>query len=312
MPDNQRKCRGDYSGFDSMTTEELEEILRRDAQNLEGENTDVDMLKYITEVIRKRKGPDPNRKTAEEAFEIFKTKYFPNVISEEAECPAENTADNAAGTDEAMPAEYIRSGPDQRPDNGKEIVMPRWLRRLASAAAVIAVVVAGGITVNALGYHLREIVVQWTRETFHFSVENSPVTNAPAVCDQREFSSLREALLADKITTPLVPTWLPEGYEFADLRISDSPSQKVFLAVYQCGDALLKIQVKQSNSELQQIEQSASLAEMYVSDGVEYYIFKNGACLQAAWVKDNFECYISGELSIQEIKKMIDSIVKEE
>ena len=53
MPDYFNNGRCDYSKFDSMTTEELEEILRQDVQNLEGD-TDIDMLMYITEVIRKR------------------------------------------------------------------------------------------------------------------------------------------------------------------------------------------------------------------------------------------------------------------
>ena len=60
----------------------------------------------------------------------------------------------------------------------------------------------------------------------------------------------------------------------------------------------------------EQIEESSNLLELYTVSGIDYYIFENHDQLQAVWIIDTFECYISGELSIDEIKLMIDSIEK--
>ena len=48
--------------------------------------------------------------------------------------------------------------------------------------------------------------------------------------------------------------------------------------------------------------------ELYVVDGVEYYIFSNTETLQAAWSIGEFECIIGGKITLEETKKMIDSI----
>ena len=58
------------------------------------------------------------------------------------------------------------------------------------------------------------------------------------------------------------------------------------------------------------VEQSEGLVEEYTLNGVTYYLFDNNQRTQAVWIIDSFECRITGELTIEELKIMIDSIVK--
>lgn len=44
----------DYSKYDRMSTESLEELLRLDAELPDGEGPDIDEILYISEVIAKR------------------------------------------------------------------------------------------------------------------------------------------------------------------------------------------------------------------------------------------------------------------
>lgn len=288
MPDNKFR-RSDYSKYDSMTTEELEDILRQDADNFKDE-TDIEMLMYVAEVIRGRKGPDPNRKTPEEAFEIFKTHYMP--------------------TDSEMEDSQERSEEKTSQKNHSKVIpMSRWMRRLTAAAAVVAVLFAGSITACALGYNLWEVFVQWTEETFHFRGSSDQEPSAPAKDNQDEYQSLQDALNANNIYVPLAPKWVPNGYELADIRVKLSPVQEVFLAVYMNDNQVLKVQIKRHlTSDPQQIEQSGTLIEEYESDGIIYYFFEDDPMLQAVWRNENFECYISGGLTIDEMKTIVDSI----
>ena len=41
---------------------------------------------------------------------------------------------------------------------------------------------------------------------------------------------------------------------------------------------------------------------------IEYFIFEDNEQHRAAWLRDSFICYISGPLSVEELKMMIDSI----
>lgn len=289
MPEN-KDCRSDYSKYDSMTTEELEEILRQDVDNFEDE-TEIDMLMYVAEVIRVRKGPDPSRKTPEEAFEIFKTHYMP--------------------TDSEIEdfVEYSDEETDKKKDSAKVILMPRWMRRLVSAVAVIAVIIAGSMTASALGYNIWEVVVQWTQETFCFVREQGPAPTAPEKDNHQEYHSLQDALVKNEIAVQLAPQRFPEGYELTDIKVKASPSWEMYLAIYSKGDQEIKVQIKRYlGADPQQIEQSDLLIEAYESDGIVYYLFDNFEQLRAVWMVENFECYISGELTLTEMKAIVDSI----
>ena len=58
------------------------------------------------------------------------------------------------------------------------------------------------------------------------------------------------------------------------------------------------------------VEQSEGLVEEYIVSGITYYIFENNKQVQAAWTVDSYECNISGNVTIDELKQMIDSIEK--
>lgn len=64
------------------------------------------------------------------------------------------------------------------------------------------------------------------------------------------------------------------------------------------------------DSDPQQIEHSEGYVTTYESAGIDYFIFENYDLLKAVWINENYECYISGELTMDEIQSMIDSIGK--
>lgn len=288
MPKIEYGC-SDYSKYDSMTTEELEEILRQDTDEFQDE-TDIDMLMYVAEVIRGRKEPNPNRKTPKEAFEIFKTHYMP--------------------TDSEM-EEFQKHSDEKniRKNHAKVIPMARWMRRMTAAAAVVVMIFAGTMTANAFGINLWQVFVQWTEETFHFRESSDQEPSAPEKENNQDYQSLQEALDRHKITVSLAPRWIPSGYVLSEIKVNISPIQEMFWAIYLKEDQMLKVQIKRHlTTDPEQIEQSGTLLEEYESGGIIYFIFEDNEQLRTAWSVDCFECYISGELTIDEMKQIVDSI----
>lgn len=291
MPNNQNRSNQDFSRFDGMTNEELEEILRLDAQKTEGEESDLEMLLYVMEVLAvRRKNSENPGKTAGEAFETFKAHYMPDDSTDEpAQVPSK--------------AQVINMKPTKR--------LRPWLSRLVATAAILALILVSSVTVHAMGIDIWDIIVTWTQETFQLGNTDQNESNIPDTDDKRRYATLQEALEHKSITTPLAPNWIPEGYNLVDIRVDETPMQLVFVAFYQCKDCKIKIQVKlYLDSDPQQIEQSDSLVETYESGGITYYIFSDYNQLRAVWIRENYECYISGELTTEEIKAMIDSIEK--
>ena len=79
MPEDSGNKHRDYSIFDNMSTETLEDILRADSQLPNGENSDVDAILYIMEVIAKREREAPTGRftNVQDAWVSFDENYLP-------------------------------------------------------------------------------------------------------------------------------------------------------------------------------------------------------------------------------------------
>ena len=278
MSENQNRRVGNLSKYDAMTTEELEEILRLDAQALEEQESDTEMILYVMEVLAARKRNNVHTgKTALKAYESFKQNYLLEV-------------DNVKTT---------RNVPTK-------ITFPRWLRCLTATAAVLAILLVGSVTAQAFGLNIWEAVVKWTQETFHFGEWGNANIN-----NDLPYTSLREALEEGEITTALAPDWFPGGYELVDIKVDIKPLQTAYKAIYTNGEQDLRITVRDYLDESPvYVEQSDGLVEEYKVAGVTYYLFENNKRTQAVWIVDSYECRITGELTIEELKLMIDSVEK--
>lgn len=287
MPDFKNRNDIEFAKYDAMSTEELQALLREDASKPEGDETNMEVLFYVMEVLAKRRQARQEGKTPEEALESFVKNYMPE-------------AEDASSTERKSTVRRFK--PNTR----------RWISGLVAAAAMIVLVFGMSLTANAFGYDLWDIVIQWTQETFHFGYGTDMSEGREPNKDSGEvFLGLQAALDDYDISLNLAPTWLPEGYTEIDVRIDDTPMQRRFVAQYQAGESTIQIRiVDYMDTDPTQIEKSDSLIEVYSSKDIDYYIFTNYDQLRAIWINENFECSIMGPLSVTEIKEMIDSIAK--
>ena len=284
MSDDQIRRNRDFSAYDTMSTEELEQILRLDAEAPEDQASDGELLLYVMEVLAKRKQNSENPgKTALNAWESFQQHYLP---TEE---------ENMVQT---------KKTPDQ--------LHKPWLRRLTAAAAVIALVVCLSATSSAFGWSdIWNAVAKWAKETFSFVTDNNGQATEPATEDVQQYTSLQEVLAETDQEHDFVPTWIPEGYKLVDITTDENPVRKSYFAFYSAGEKHLRIGVQSYiNSDPEKVEINGDFLEIYEVSGMKYHIYKNEQRFRAAWTRDSYECYISGDLTIEEIKMMINSIGK--
>lgn len=286
MSENKRRRGVDYARIDAASTEELEEILRLDAENHTGDNSNIDTILYILEVLEKRKEKEYTGPSPEEAFKSFLNDYLP--------CE-DDTEFNELAAD--FPPKVVK------------MPVRRWKRALTAVAAALAIVFLGTISANAFGYNVWEAIVSWTQETFRFT--DGTDVDDPTPKDKLEYTSLQELLLEKGITTPLAPTWIPERFELTEIRFEELPMQYLFFATYSNGERSIKIQIANYDvCDSENIEQSEDYYKEYPSNGMIYHIFQNYNQFRAVWVRNGFECYISGDLTVDELEEMIDSIEK--
>ena len=278
MSENLNRSNPDFSKYDSMSIGELEEILRADAQGPERDDSDVDEILYVMEVLaKKRRQNGIAGKTALEAYQDFQQHYLP--MAEEESKPRR-----------------------------KSNVIP--FRRIAAVAACLVLVFSLTTTANAFSFRdVWDAVVTWAQETFSFSIG---VEISDSDTDSNlKYTSLQDLLDKYEINDATIPNFIPNGYELIELVIDETPLQDSYVAIFSDGNNKLKISLKSfMDIEPERIEQSDELLEIYTYSGINFFIFSNHEQVRAAWIDNSYEYYISGAITVDELKIMIDSIEK--
>ena len=287
MPHIQNRNEDELSEYSAMSTEKLQQLLRDHASKPEGkEELSTEALLDIMEVLAHRRQERNEGRTPEEALEEFR-KYYEN--------------DEESAEIEREPV--IRK---------KNFTTTKWFKGLVAAAAAVLLVFTGAMTAEGFGFGLWDTIVKWTQETIHFGyIFDGTQADPPSEDSAQVFEGLQNALDDYDITQKLVPQWMPKGYTETEVKVWDTPRQRQFVAQYQNGQKKIKIRIANHlDADSLQMEQSASVIEVYEKNGIKYYIIDNEDRLEIAWGVDSFECYISGSLSVEELKKMVDSIEK--
>ena len=272
MPENRDRGSENLS---QMSTEELEQILRQDTDTPGEQETDTDFLLEVMEVLAERKRENgKSEKTAEEAWKSFQEYYAPKPGLSRSARPAHP-----------------------------------WIRRLIAAAAALALILCIPVTARAFGWdELWDVVARWAKETFSFVGGDSEQVSEPSPTYDGEITSFQEFLERNKIDCSMIPTWIPDGFVLKKVEKDITPGSEVYQAFYQNEYREVRINVKTFSSMDSwsiEIEDAIEICEV---NGVRYYFFSNLNQLQVVWMYESYECMISGDLSLEEAKRMIDSI----
>lgn len=280
---SEMNSRESYPRYDEMTTEQLREILRKHAHGELEKEPDTEELFYIMEVLANRESENPEKqiKSTEEAYSTFVKHYAPEMAEEK-------------------PILFPKRG----------AVAARWMKRVAVVAIICVALTTAAVSAKAFAPDFWEKVACWTKEFFHFQdVTDGTEGKEPDQENNVELESLRDALAQHKVAENLMPNWIPEGYICTSVSAKDNPKMRSISAVYEKDGKQLIIKFWQTiGQEPVQIEKNEDLIEIYTVDGVDYYIFSNDEYMQTAWIVGEYECLIIGNLTMEEMKKVIDSI----
>lgn len=290
MPEPQK----DYSGFDRMSTEMLEEILRGDFELSSDEESDMDAILYIMEVIAKRKKKESRgRPDAEQAWNIFNENYRSNHT-----VPWYEDDDDKDCAVKSETAEQTTVKKKRRLSH----------RVMGIAASVVIIIGCTFLTADAFGYNIWQIIAQWTTETFGFASGegNLQIDSEDGITSQ--YRSLQEALDAYDIKEKIVPIWIPKGYALVSIEVTEFPGISHFVALYQSEHDDIIIKINHSEDEYRSFEKDGSDIEAFEVQGIEHYIMSNLEDERVVWINGENECSITASVSRSEIKKMIQSI----
>lgn len=283
--------RGKYPGLERYSVAELDGMLQQEIAVSGEESLDTDYIQAILEVIREKEGMVIPSQEAKESLEAF----FENYWQE----PAEET-------------QPVQEEPEQEPK-----VVPLSPKRKkhraprkAVAAAAVACILACTLTVPVQGSNLMESFVHWTTDTFSFQQEETP--GESSVFQDTAYQEAQKKI-AERTDVPALPNWYPEGSKLIRVEEGELTGEYDILLTFSLQDKIYSVDIAIGDEvSTNQYEKSNTPIEEYYVKGRPFYIMKNIERETITWKNGNIQGRIQGFLTVDQLKRMANSIYEGE
>lgn len=273
--------------LEQLSTEELKEIIRADAESTSG--NDEDFIFTVLEVIeeREKQQPDYRPPDLDAAWERFQRYY--------------NTPDGVGHS--LFPAEEAQEEISVLPE--KDLPMGRPARKwIVAVAAVIAALFAGAFTAQAAGIDIGGIFARWTDDIFHFEGSAVSANHTP---------EWAVAMIKQCADFGLIPIDVPDNYEAGMLTSTDTGAWQEVHQIFSSADGTsfsVRIRLYSSTEFIYHywVEKSNQDVEEYESCRGIVYLFSNLNEHNAVMQEGLAEVSITGNVSGDEMKSLFDSI----
>lgn len=281
--------------YDNYSVDELKAALKN-YFFFSGEFSEADMeeMNQIMAVLD-RKEPISSLYTAEESLMRFQETYDEELSSLGVRKTEEVIKEKPAADSETV-CSISRAEPV------RTVRRRRLLRAALVAAAVVVILIAAAATASALGYTLFGWVPKWNSDVLGFGEDESPKPN-----ELHDTYKIPTALKELGIEEPLYPTWLPDGFK---IDVSVIETDPVFMHEgYSDGDRYLSITIEPSSSTEKGMYQKDDIVPYeYCVKEHTHFIFSDVEQLTATWNTGGYGVLLVGNVSLEEMKKMIDSV----
>ena len=181
----------------------------------------------------------------------------------------------------------------------------RVFRAAAIAAAAAFCFI---ITASAMGFQPVQAVLRWAEGIIQIYTNPSGIMELHDD-DPSEYHSLYEALAANGISTEGLPTWVPRDYAILSVTAKSSDGVIKCVAVYESNRGNIVIRaLKIISPDITVAEERDTDAISYQHNQEEFFIVSDRQWMKADWENEGIFFSISGQISEDEIKEMIDSI----
>jgi hypothetical protein len=185
---------------------------------------------------------------------------------------------------------------------------------LVRAASVILVVglLTMGFATQAKAESLWERVAQWTNKFFSFTVSN-PLRPADEEyifrTDNEGLQQVYDAVVEMGITDPVVPMWLPDGYELIECVQTEDAQKKYITAHFskENTSVILNYIINTSDraNQYPKDEAPVNIIELF---GDKFNILQNQGIYVAVWTKNKTENYLTIDCQEDTLLKVLESI----
>ena len=192
----------------------------------------------------------------------------------------------------------------------KPVSARRWLATAASVVLVLGLLFTV-VPQQAEAETFWEMLQRWTATVLSYIDRDETLAKVDYLFETENpgLQQVYDAVVELGVTDPVVPMWLPSGYELTDQSVIDTPMLKGYFA-YFSGDEheiVYKLDIYQGEPA-HQFYKDGSYYEEYEKNGMNFYITQNNGSWVAVWTKENIECSISIVCQEDTLRRILGSI----
>ena len=227
-----------------------------------------------------------------------------HLLEEQEPDPAELTAREA----EALERYSARI-------RGRRLKMLLCPKNAVKAASLI---LAAGLLLGSFLPHRTQAqefwgkVTRWTGDffgIFQSEEEEFALEDYTFRTDNPGLQQVYDVVVEMGITDPVVPMWLPEGYELVECTQDDTPVKKYICAWFSDGENECTLKINQFlQSEPSHYFEDRERIDSFERNGTVFDIFRNKDSYTITWTKNNIECAFAIDCQEEILYDVINSI----
>ena len=180
----------------------------------------------------------------------------------------------------------------------------RLKQTLVTFAALFCVVI---FVADASGAGVLDRLIEWGSETF--SLRPASGVMELEVAEENGFKSLAVALEHYEVENPAIPTWIPNRYSIDRVAAMEAENTTTISGRYTTDSGTLFIRVAIGLGEDFTFEENQTAEHnMYQAKGIEFVLSTNMDTERATWDINGVTYSAGGNISLDELKEMLDSI----
>ena len=223
----------------------------------------------------------------------------------------ERDRDNRPDINENIRQAWEQYQEKQPPVHRKPKPVTGFLLKVASVLLVLFALLAI-MPQEAKAMNFFERFIAWTEDIFSLISPAESGRQAEEYVFRTENPGLQEVydtVVELGITTPVVPMWIPEGYELAECKVTETPSSNYLFARFFDGNTQLVYQLNIfSDNYTHRFYKDGTEIRVEERNGIDHTIIQNYDMLVAVWTIDNIQCSIGLNCPEETMIRILDAI----
>jgi len=187
-----------------------------------------------------------------------------------------------------------------------------WAMRAAAAAAVLVLVLVPIVPQEAGAESLWEALTRWTTQIVEFfgpKDNDHRIETYAFKTDNPGLHQVYDAVVELGVTDPVVPMWLPEGYELGELEVIQHPAKTRVHSLFRNGESPIVFCVDVYNADVsRKYQKDETNADYYEYSGVIHQILQNVDNNTVVWSINSVECFLAIDCQEEILEEILKSI----